>query len=257
MAERKATEQRVFDECISELPLKLTYATAGLKRLRRIADIPNDAFILDIGAAQGVFVAACQKLGYRVSGVEPWAEARENAALLSKHLNISLDIVDGVAENIPYEDESFDIIHANSVLEHVIDLDLALSEIFRVLKRGGVFWFSTASSMSPRQYEISGFPLFPWYPNTLKLKIMHWAKTHNPKLIGYTKTPAIHWFTPWKAQRVLKKHGFRLVYDRWDLKGEDEIKPSASMLLKIIRLNQITKAIADVLRPGCTYTAIK
>lgn len=257
MAERKATEQRIFDECVSELPLVTIYAKAGIKRLRSIADFPDDAAILDIGAAQGVFVAACQKLGYRGAGIEPWAEARDNAVRLSEHLQIPLNIVAGVAENIPYDDESFHIVHANSVMEHVLDLDLALSESFRVLKRGGIFWFSSASSMSPRQYEISGFPLFPWYPNALKLKIMHWAKTHKPKLIGFTETPAIHWFTPWKAQRILKKHGFRKVYDRWDLKGEDEVGTVYRLLLKVIRLNCITKAIADVLRPGCSYFAIK
>lgn len=257
MAKRQATEQRLFDECVSELPLQIRYAEAGLKRLKSISNFPDDATILDIGAAQGVFVAACQKLGYRGFGIEPWAEARDKAVRLSEYLHVPLNIIPGVAEKIPYEDETFDIVHANSVMEHVLDLDLALSEIYRVLKRGGIFWFSSASSMSPRQYEISGFPLFPWYPNGLKLKIMHWAKTYKPELIGFTETPAIHWFTPWKAQRILKKNGFRKVYDRWDMKGEHEVGTVYRLLLKVIRLNGITKAIADVLRPGCSYTAIK
>lgn len=257
MAERKATEQRIFEECVNELPLKIKYAKAGLRRLRNIADFRDDADILDIGAAQGVFVAACQKLGFHASGIEPWAEARVNATRLSEDLHIPLNIVDGVAEKIPFNNETFDIIHANSVMEHVLDLDLALSEIFRVLRPGGIFWFSSASSMSPRQYEISGFPLFPWYPNPLKIKIMHWAKTYKPKLIGFTETPAIHWFTPWKAQRILKKHGFRKVYDRWDVKGEDEVGPIYRLLLKVIRLNSLTKVVADIFRPGCSYIALK
>lgn len=39
--------------------------------------------------------------------------------------------------NIPYRDEYFDIVICNHVLEHVIDDIKGMSEIFRVLKKGG------------------------------------------------------------------------------------------------------------------------
>jgi DNA-binding transcriptional MerR regulator/ubiquinone/menaquinone biosynthesis C-methylase UbiE len=47
------------------------------------------------------------------------------------------------AEDIPYEDCSFDIVIANHMLYHVQDIERALSEIFRVLKPGGNFYAST------------------------------------------------------------------------------------------------------------------
>src|SRR5262249_48133121 len=162
----------------------------------------------------------------------------------------------GAAEDIPFDDEFFDIVHANSVIEHVADLDAALSEIFRVLKPGGVFWFSSGSSLCPRQNEISGFPLFGWYPNTLKLKIMHWTKEHKPELIGFTEFPAVNWFTPWKANRLLKNHGFRKVYDRWEIRGENEGGNIYKYMLKFIRVSRVTKFAADVLVLGCSYAAI-
>jgi SAM-dependent methyltransferase len=40
-------------------------------------------------------------------------------------------------EAIPFTDNSFDVIFCNHVLEHVENLDTALSELFRVLKPGG------------------------------------------------------------------------------------------------------------------------
>lgn len=40
--------------------------------------------------------------------------------------------------NIPFEAEEFDIVTSNAVLEHVEDLNIAMSEIHRVTKRGGV-----------------------------------------------------------------------------------------------------------------------
>ena len=47
------------------------------------------------------------------------------------------------AEDIPYDDCSFDIVIANHMLYHVEDIEKALSEIYRVLKPGGYFYSST------------------------------------------------------------------------------------------------------------------
>ena len=68
-----------------------------------------------------------------------------------------------------------------SVMEHVEDVDAALSEIHRVTREGGIFWFNSASARSPRQNEISRFPLFGWYPDPVKRRIMLWAKTTVPR----------------------------------------------------------------------------
>jgi len=47
------------------------------------------------------------------------------------------------AQDIPYEDCSFDVVIANNMLYHIADIEKALSEIFRVLKPGGYFYAST------------------------------------------------------------------------------------------------------------------
>lgn len=47
------------------------------------------------------------------------------------------------AQSIDYEDNSFDVVIANHMLYHIPDLDLALSEIKRVLKQGGLFFATT------------------------------------------------------------------------------------------------------------------
>ncbi|MDH3215318.1 MAG: class I SAM-dependent methyltransferase [Candidatus Krumholzibacteria bacterium] len=253
-------EQRqylVLEDIIESLPGKRKWAEAVFSRLRRITTISDRARVLDVGAASGGFIAVCTQLGYRCEGVEPWEEERLAAVQLSEHLGIPIPIVAAAAESIPYDADVFDVVHASSVIEHVLDVDSAFAEAYRVLKAGGVFWFNTASSMCPLQAEIRGFPLFGWYPDSLKKRIMDWAKEARPHLVGHAKTPAINWFTPWKARSLLKKHGFKQVYDRWDLRGEDEGGKGYRFALRLIRSTRITKTVADVAVPGCSYAAIK
>ncbi|HNW87567.1 MAG TPA: class I SAM-dependent methyltransferase [Candidatus Limiplasma sp.] len=46
-------------------------------------------------------------------------------------------------ESIPYGDNTFDVVIANHVIEHVPDEQKALSEVMRVLKPGGFAILST------------------------------------------------------------------------------------------------------------------
>ena len=67
---------------------------------------------------------------------------------LGKKMTIKLiDIVD-----IPFEEDTFDLIIANSMLYHVKDIDLALSEVKRVLKKDGLFYCSTLGMNGMTQY---------------------------------------------------------------------------------------------------------
>lgn len=58
--------------------------------------------------------------------------------------DVKLDV-----QNMPFNDEVFDVVICNHVLEHVRDDRKALSEIFRVLKRGGF-----AVMMVPTSYSM-------------------------------------------------------------------------------------------------------
>jgi len=254
---RQATEQRSFETMLRGLDERRSWADTVLRRLERIRPIPSGASILDVGAAQGMLLIVCAERGLRAVGVEPWDEAREIGGRLSEHVGVPITIHAGTAEALPVESESFDIVHANSVIEHVLDAQAAFNEAYRALKPGGIFWFSTASSLCPIQHEISSFPLFGWYPDRLKRRIMEWAKTNRPELVGHAQTPAIHWFTPWKARRMLRKTGFSRVYDRWDLRLESEGGRLYRVALRIIKLSSATKLIADVIISGCSYAAVK
>lgn len=255
--EHLAKERITLEASLLDLPARKRWASLVLSRLKRIAPIPAGARILDVGAGSGGGLVAFAQMGYRCEGIEPWGPARETAAELARKTNVSIRIVGGKAESMPFESRIFDVVHASSVIEHVVDLDAGLAEIYRVLKPGGVFWFSAASAMCPRQEEIKGFPFFGWYPNSLKLAIMNWAKDAKPHLVGFTRTPAVNWFTPGKARAVLKKHGFKKVYDRWELRGEDEIGVQYRPAFQLVRGSPVARALADMLVSGCSFAAVK
>lgn len=66
-------------------------------------------------------------------------DAKKN--LSKQKERFKFEIVD--IEKIPYEDESFDVVIANHMLYHVENIDRAMIEVNRVLKKQGIFYAST------------------------------------------------------------------------------------------------------------------
>ncbi|KAI9830170.1 MAG: hypothetical protein M1819_005847 [Sarea resinae] len=95
--------------------------------------------ILDVGCGPGsITIDLARRLpDGHVTGLEyvadPLAQARERAA--SEGLS-NIDFVVGDIHSLDYADESFDVVHAHQVLQHVADPVLALREMRRVLKSG-------------------------------------------------------------------------------------------------------------------------
>jgi SAM-dependent methyltransferase len=65
----------------------------------------------------------------RLAGVDP----------LASQVKRKFEFVQGFAEFLPWENDEFDLVIAATSLDHVVSLDMALSEIKRVLRPGGYF----------------------------------------------------------------------------------------------------------------------
>ncbi|MGD9615083.1 MAG: methyltransferase domain-containing protein [Alphaproteobacteria bacterium] len=76
-----------------------------------------------------------------ICGIDPISTADEHP----------FEFVPAVAEEIPWQDASFDVVCSGTTLDHFFLLDVALSEIRRVLKPGGHFvaWISEAPGSQP------------------------------------------------------------------------------------------------------------
>jgi ubiquinone/menaquinone biosynthesis C-methylase UbiE len=106
-------------------------------RYRREAMRNAAGRLLMIGIGPGTDLRFLPPAVTSVAAVEPEAAFRRMAAALARRRGVALDIVDGVAESIPFPDNSFESVHVGLVLCSVDDVSATLGEIRRVLTPGG------------------------------------------------------------------------------------------------------------------------
>lgn len=251
-----ATEQVDIESAVSELPIKQRFVGDLVRRVAPFIELRPPAQALDVGAAYGATIIAFAGAGFDATGVEPWEPAHEVARELSDRSGVEIEIVAGVGESLPFEAESFDFVYAYSVLEHVDDPGAVMREAHRVLRPGGGLFFATTSALSPLQNEIRHLPLFPWYPEPLRRRIMLWARDNRPSWIGHTTRPALFWFRHRQVQRDLRELGFEQVIDRWKLRRGEQ-QGWRSKLIDACASSRAARLVGDVATSGMEYLAIK
>ncbi len=163
-----------FDATDARKVLSLDFELSGIERgfgfLRHIEKhaLIDGKRVLDVGAGNGGLCIACALSGAAsTSGIEieesrialarKWAECR----------GVTIDVRRGVAERLPFEDESFDVVFLSSVIEHVDDQEASVREMARVLRKGGMFFLDGPNRLSPRwfledpHYRIAAVSVMP------------------------------------------------------------------------------------------------
>ena len=91
--------------------------------------------VLEIGPGTGGFAArvAAALPGVRLTAID------QSPRFVELTRARGIDAREGDAQDLPFGDESFDVVAALWMLYHVPDVDRALAEIRRVLRPGGLF----------------------------------------------------------------------------------------------------------------------
>jgi 2-polyprenyl-6-hydroxyphenyl methylase/3-demethylubiquinone-9 3-methyltransferase len=96
---------------------------------------------LDIGCGAGLLTNALALKGHKTFGID----LSENSLKVAKSRDVTgtVEYRKANAYELPFENESFDVVCATDVLEHVEKPSKLLFEASRTLKQGGIFFFHT------------------------------------------------------------------------------------------------------------------
>lgn len=188
--------------------------------LNKAGPVSPRVSILEIGCGTGWFTVLARHDGYTAMGIDIDAATVQFAAhgrAIPAGVEPMFSRAGAVA--LPFPDDQFAFVIANSALEHIRNWRPALEEIHRVLALGGVALIGTTNRYNPVSGEIH-FPLYPWLPFALHKRIAV-AKRGPDILIS-----GIAWnnFTHPSLRRGLLDAGFSEVYDLVDLIEPDEVR---------------------------------
>lgn len=109
-----------------------------LRRLEKLEALSGGkrGRVLDVGSGRGMFLEAALERGWSCVGQEFSMDAAE---AIQKRLGIEV-VVCRELNKAGFEAESFDLVNMNHVLEHLYEPELAVREIHRILKPGGLFY---------------------------------------------------------------------------------------------------------------------
>lgn len=114
-----------------------------MKKARELISQEPPGRILDIGCVRGEFLQPLIEKGWTAHGVEIDAAQAERARQNGVDA-VACDVTAG----LPFADATFDCVYAGEVIEHLVDTDFFLSEIYRVTKRGGCTVLTTPNLAS-------------------------------------------------------------------------------------------------------------
>lgn len=194
----KQTHENVVDGQFgsrADAYLKSTVHAAGedLQALVAVAAERPGRRILDLGCGGGhvtfnVASHACSVTAYDLSQdmLDVVAKAAQERGLSN------VETARGVAEVLPFEDASFDVVMSRYSAHHWHDLDAAMREAFRVLKPGGTL--AVSDSISP------GRPLIDTFYQTIEM-LRDCSHVRNRSRVEWQSSIARAGFVPGEARQ--------------------------------------------------------
>jgi 2-polyprenyl-3-methyl-5-hydroxy-6-metoxy-1,4-benzoquinol methylase len=133
-----------ISEYNSKRKFQYEFRETRIKKCISIINKLKKGSFLDIGCSTGEWGQLWMKSGWDVSGIDIDKEHlkdAENKGLKTSYCDLNSD-------NIPYNDNSFDLIFAGEIIEHLIDTDGFITELYRCVKPGGFVLITTPNLVS-------------------------------------------------------------------------------------------------------------
>jgi ubiquinone/menaquinone biosynthesis C-methylase UbiE len=191
-----------------QVRLKLVKALGGLDG-RRFGDA------LEIGSGTGYFSLNLVQLGIverlTATDISPGMLAR--LAATADALGVSdVTTVATEAEELPFADESFDLVFGHAVLHHIPDLAGAFAEFQRVLRPGGMIAFAGEPSRYgdrlaalPKRAGLVAAPAWRRLTGARERTVAETEQSEGHSLEGEVD---VHAFAPADLRRLLREGGF-------------------------------------------------
>ena len=126
---------------------------------------------LDLGCSVGIISRTLATAGARIVGVDIDAAALQLA--VSERTKHATFVIGDVGAT-PFPDETFDVLICSQVYEHSPNLVLLAGEIHRVLKTGGVCFFSGPNRWAVME-EHYHLPFLSWLPKAWADRYVRWS----------------------------------------------------------------------------------
>jgi 2-polyprenyl-3-methyl-5-hydroxy-6-metoxy-1,4-benzoquinol methylase len=126
---------------------------------------------LDLGCSVGIISKTIAAAGASLVGVDIDAASLKLAVM---ELNQHATFVLGDVGATPFQDETFDALICSQVYEHAPSLSLLAGEIYRVLKTGGLCFFSGPNRWAVME-EHYHLPFLSWLPKVWANRYVRWS----------------------------------------------------------------------------------
>lgn len=180
----------------------LTYSMSKAREKRLTELLPKnmkDIKILDVGCSTGYFGSKLKMRGAKVFGID----ISRTAIKVASQILDQAKVIDINSKKIPCPKNTFDIIIASEIIEHLINSDHALKEFYRVLKSDGILIIST--------------PNFLYWGNRLKFLRGQFKYEQS----GHYDVGHIHFYTYSSLINDLKQRNFVVIKENHIFPGNN------------------------------------
>jgi ubiquinone/menaquinone biosynthesis C-methylase UbiE len=181
-----------------------------LKNLEKHISDLKDKKILDLGSGRGDFLIYLTQNKYNIIGLEKNPDYISIIREKAGKENLNVNLFQGEAENLPFENNVFEFINCNEITEHVNKPEKLLFECCRVLKEGGQMYVSFHNRFGIYDYHYHLW-FINWLPRVFADKFIKLiGKEKKYTKAGFQKLSEMHYYTYPQIIKLLKKYNFKI-----------------------------------------------